>query len=85
MPASQEGCLKSSLFAATDILCCNSSAKGMHLQAGPLLKLQCRCLFAHGDRDPLCPVERLTQAQQEMAQPCQNIVIQVLSLLTVRG
>ena len=54
------------------------SAKGLHLQAGPLLKLQCPCLFAHGDRDALCPVERLTQTQQEMAQPCENIVIQVL-------
>ena len=45
---------------------------------GRFLKLQCPCLFAHGDRDPLCPVERLTQTQQEMAQPCENIVIQVL-------
>ena len=54
-----------------------SSAKGMHMQAGPLLKLQCPCLFAHGDRDALCPIERLTHTQQEMAQPCENIVIQV--------
>ena len=50
----------------------------MCLQAGPLLKLQCPCLFAHGDLDALCPSERLTQTQQEMAQPCENVVIQVL-------
>ena len=56
----------------------------MHLQAGPLLKLQCPCLFAHGDQDALCPVERLTQTQQEMAQPCENIVIQVLLLSSPR-
>ena len=61
-----------------------SSAKGMHLQAGPLLKLQCPCLFAHGDRDALCPVERLAQTQQEMPQPCESIVIQVL-FLSVSG
>lgn len=54
-----------------------SSAESMHLQAGPLLKLQCPCLFAHGDRDALCPVEGLSQTQQEMAQPCENLVIQV--------
>lgn len=50
------------------------------MQAGPLLKLQCPCLFAIGDRDPLCPAAKLTETQQEMASKCQTLVVQVCFL-----
>jgi pimeloyl-ACP methyl ester carboxylesterase len=50
------------------------------LQAGPLLKLQCPCMFVTGEKDPLCPAERLTATQQEMSCECQNIQIQVQAL-----
>ena len=50
------------------------------LQAGPLLKLQCPCIFITGERDPLCPAEKLTATQQEMSGTCQTIQIAVRAI-----
>ncbi len=49
------------------------------VQTGPLLKLNCPCMFALGDRDPLCPAEKLAGTQQEMPGTCQNTVFPVRS------